>query len=419
MRDTSLGPLASGATVVVIGGGPAGVAAAIALRRGARESGRSLRVVLVEGKRFADEQHYNQCVGVLSPPVVSLVEQGLEVPFPRHLTQKTVCEYVLHTARRSIVLGGEAEPSLVLRRVQFDGYMLEAARERGVEVVNARATDVELGADRAEVFTESGSLEAAVVVGAFGVDEGTAALFARTTGYRPPATISSVVTKLHPGEELLARFGERIHAFLPAPLPIEFGAITPKGNHLTINIAGARVGSALMEAFLGVPEVRKTLLGYDGSAELDERGSRCYKGRFPCGLARRYTGDRFLMIGDAAGLVRAFKGKGVTSAVQTGIRAARVLLDQGIGADALGAFHLANQDIESDIPFGRAMRRVTLVASRLGLMDRVLPAAEQDPKLRQALFEAVSAQRPYREVARKVLSPRALLAVLAAMLRRY
>ena len=33
-------------------------------------------------------------------------------------------------------------------------------------------------------------------------------------------------------------FGNRIHAFLPTSPRIEFGAITPKGNHLTINIAG-------------------------------------------------------------------------------------------------------------------------------------------------------------------------------------
>lgn len=417
MRRADLGPLASGSVVVVIGGGPAGVAAAIALQRGASQLGRSIRVVLVEGKRFAGELHHNQCVGVLSPPVVSLVESELGVPFPGHLTQRTVGEYVLHTARRSIRLAGTGEPSLVLRRVQFDGYMLDAARERGVEVVTARATDIEVGADHVMVYTESGPLEAAVVVGAFGVDEGTAALFRRATHYRPPPTISSVVTKLHPGEEVFDRFGGRIHAFLPGSSPIEFGAITPKGNHLTINIAGARVGAGEMDRFLALPEVRRTLAGWDGTTRFDERDLRCFKGRFPSGLARGHTGDRFVMIGDAAGLVRAFKGKGVTSAIQTGIRAAHVLLEQGIGAQALAAFRLANRDIEGDIPFGRAMRRVTMWAARLGVMDLVLPAAEREAGLREALFDAVSAHRPYRDVAREVLAPRSLLAILAAAAR--
>ncbi len=413
--SNDLGPLGDGATVAVIGGGPAGAATAIALKRRARERARNVRVIVVEGKQFAGGQHYNQCVGVLSPPIATLVEQELGVPFPRHLTQRAVREYVLHAGNRSILLDGHVEPSLVVRRVQFDAYMLDAARQRGVEVVSARATDLEIGEHRVIVYTDSNAIEASVVVGAFGVDEGSGAFFRRTTGYRPPPTIGSIVTKCHPGESVMASLGDRIHAFLPRSLPIEFGALTPKGNHVALNIAGARVNAELMDAFRCLPEVRQALAGWDGATCLGEGDLRCFKGRFPCGLAHGFTGHRFLMVGDAAGLVRAFKGKGVTSAVQTGIRAAQVLLDAGIGDEALRAFHAANNDIVSDIPFGRVMRRVTVGASRLGLMGRVLLAAQRDTRLREALFDAVSAQRPYREVVRKLLSPSLPRALLAGL----
>ncbi len=417
MTSAGLGPLGSGSTVAVIGGGPAGAATAIALKRLARERALEVRVVVVEGKRFAGGEHYNQCVGVLSPPIASLVDHELCVPFPRHLAQRSIDAYVLHSAHRSILLGGHAEPSLVVRRVQFDAYMLDAARERGVEVRSARATDLEVGERRVVVYTESGPIDADVVVGAFGVDEGTGALFRRATGYRPPPTISSVVTKCHPGEKVLASLGNRIHAFLPKTLPIEFGALTPKGNHVTLNIAGARVNAELMDAFRSLPEVEQALQGWDGTC-LGEGDLRCFKGRFPCGLARGFTGDRFLMVGDASGLVRAFKGKGVTSAVQTGIRAARVILEEGIGVEALRAFHVANRDIVSDIPFGRAMRQVTVLASRLGLMDVALRAAEGGPRLRDALFDAVSGERPYREIVAKLISPSSLRALAAGLGRR-
>src|SRR5450756_2990749 len=100
----------------------------------------------------------------------------------------------------------------------------------------------------------------------------------------------------------------------------------------------------------------------------------------------RYYGDRYVMVGDAAGLVRAFKGKGVTSAIQTGIRAAQVILRNGISTDAFRAYHTANQDILEDLPYGRFMRILTIAASRFGLMDFALVAAETDPSLRQALF---------------------------------
>jgi flavin-dependent dehydrogenase len=94
--------------------------------------------------------------------------------------------------------------------------------------------------------------------------------------------------------------------------------------------------------------------------------------------------------GDAAGLVRAFKGKGVTSAIQTGLRAARVILGAGVSERALGDYLEANRDIIADLPYGQAMRGLTILAARLGTMGLVLDAAEADPGLRRALFDSAS-----------------------------
>jgi flavin-dependent dehydrogenase len=369
----------------------------------------------VEGKQFAGEQHHNQCVGVLSPPIAELLQGELGVPFPRHLVRGAITGYVLHTPRRQIILDGEAEPSMALRRIQFDAYMLDAVRERGIEILRARVTGLEFHADRVVVYNESAPLEADVVVGAFGLDEGTAVIFERAVGYRPPPALSSVVTKYHPGETGMTEFGGRIHAFLPAALRIEFGAVTPKGNHLTINIAGAAVDASLMDAFLAFPEVRRTLPCLENAGRFNAIDLQYFKGHFPCGLARNFSGDRFVMVGDAAGLVRAFKGKGVTSAILTGIRAAGIILHHGISAAAFRAYHAANCDITRDLPYGQVMRRLTILAARFHLLDPVLRAAEVDAGLRRALFDAVSAHRPYYEVIHESLSPASIRAMAAAL----
>lgn len=94
---SDLGPLPDGGRVVIIGGGPGGAATAIALRLGARAAGKTLHVVLVEGKQFAGKQHHNQCAGVLSPPVGELLERQLQVPFPHSLSRNVITGYVLHT----------------------------------------------------------------------------------------------------------------------------------------------------------------------------------------------------------------------------------------------------------------------------------------------------------------------------------
>ena len=75
MNVSKLGPLQNGGHVVVVGGGPGGAACAIALRRLARSLGREIQVTVYEGKTFAGERHYNQCVGVVSPPIRQILER--------------------------------------------------------------------------------------------------------------------------------------------------------------------------------------------------------------------------------------------------------------------------------------------------------------------------------------------------------
>lgn len=417
LRHLSLGPLQDGARVIILGGGPAGVACGLRLRRRAEALGRRLTVTIIEGKDFTSESHYNQCIGVLSPPLPALLEEDLGIDFPYHLTRGEIREYVIHASRHQLRLPDEASPSIALRRVQFDSYMMEQARQRCVAIVPAQAMDLELHAQAVLVYTDSQPVEGDVVVGAFGLDEGTATLFARHTSYRQPEALSSVVTKYHPGDHAMAAFGPRIHAFLPAEAPIEFAAVTPKGNHLAINIAGRDVDAVRMRAFLKEGTVRAVLPNLDQAGQSDPHDLRFYKGRFPISQAKGYYGDRYVMVGDSAGLVRAFKGKGVTSAVQTGIRAADAMFDVGISRQAFEAgYHKANLDILRDLPYGHAMRLAVIVMARTGMMDAVIRAADQEPRLRRALLGAVSGHESYRQVWSDGLAPRSLAAVVRRLI---
>ncbi|MDE3088810.1 MAG: NAD(P)/FAD-dependent oxidoreductase [Chloroflexota bacterium] len=400
----SLGPLDNGARIVIIGGGPGGVGTALALRQLARQMGREIQITLFEGKVFAGEQHFNQCVGVLSPPIDTILVDLLGVPFPRHLVQREITGYLLHSDDRAILLESGDPPAYSVRRVQFDDYMLEQARACGIRVITSRVTDLEFHADRVIVYSESGNSEADVVVGAFGSDDGTAVVFQRATDYRAPRFLSSIVTKIHPRPEFMDAFGNHIHAFLPSTRGIEFGAVTPKGNHLTMNIAGARVDAAMMDRFLRSPAVQSVLPCLDdGQGEND---LAFFKGRFPASQARAFSGDRYVIVGDAAGMVRPFKGKGVNSAMLTGWWAAQTMMNAGISARAFREYHQACYDITRDLPYGKAMRAVALSISRWHLLDTVIALAEQDARLRHALFGAVSAHQTYREIVQSMLDAR-------------
>jgi len=413
MNDSSLGPLQDGGRVVIVGGGPGGASCAIALCRLAQRLDREIRVTVYEGKTFAGERHYNQCVGVFSPPIRQILEDDLGIPFPWHLVQRRISGYVLHGERRSLTLTDPSdEPSYALRRVTFDAFLLEQARATGAQIVHSRVTDVEIDDDEVIIYSESDHCRADVIVGAFGLDTGTAAALARATPYQPPRFLDSIVTKIHPPEDypeiMPASAGQTpsgyIHAFLPATPHIEFGAISPKGNHLTVNIAGAQVTAAWMDYFLRGPA--RNLLPFAGcERSCNPKDFRYYKGRFPTSVAKGFYGDRYITIGDAAGLVRAFKGKGINSACLTGLWAARAIVTAGISARAFEHSYVRDcQEILRDIPYGRFVRHLVINASRLRQVDRVLALAEDHPALRQALFDAVSGDRPYRTIIRQLLS---------------
>lgn len=405
----ALGPLGSGQTVGIIGGGPAGVGCALALKKNASDRGINLHVVIYEGKDFDTQPHYNQCVGVLSPPIVQILQKELGIPFPYHLVQRIITGYVLHSDDQELALPGDEEPSVAVRRVTFDAYMLDMAKKHGVEIVKSRVTDLEFGENSVMIYSETDNRRVDVVVGAFGLDAGTAAIFEKTTPYRQPRYLDSIVTKIHPGEEIVARFENNIHAFLPRLREIEFGAVTPKKNHLTINVAGANVTAQSLKKFLDMHVVRQVL----PAAELwNPRGLSYFKGRFPIAVARIFYGDRYVIIGDAAGLLRPFKGKGVNTAILTGMRAARTMFDEGISRKAFATFTAKCKDITNDLPYGKFVRFAALKISNWGLLNPFLDVARGNEKLRRALFNSVSAHQTYRSIMGEFRSIRLLIKIL-------
>ncbi len=391
----TLGPIHSQSVVVIIGGGPAGSACALKLQQLAEKNQIHPRIILYEGKRFEKKSYYNQCIGVLSPPLQEILEKDLNIPFPWNLVLRTINGYEVHSEKKSLRLSGAHDPSYASRRVEFDNYLFQWAQRRGIETFATRATDLELHPDGVMVFSESNNIKADVVVGAFGLDDGMAKAFERITPYRQPHFLSTIVTKVHPQEDCMKRFSDTIFAFLPTSLPhVEFGAVTPKGNHLSVNIAGSNVDAAMMDRFLRLPVVQRAMpCNLDGSLE----DLYYFKGKFPNLPAKAFFGDRYVMVGDASGLIRPFKGKGINAAVITGIKAAEAMVQEGI-SKASFCHYLENcHELTRDILPGKIMRYLTKTASRLGLLDSALEVAKRDLPMQKAIFNVVSAHETYQK----------------------
>lgn len=415
-EKSELGPLRDGQTVVIIGGGPAGSSCAIRLKNLAKKQGINLDVIIFELKDFEGGLEHNECAGVLSQPIEHIIEDGLGIPFPWHLVKREVPGYYLHTNGHVVKLEGGGEISYALRRIQFDAYLLQKAKEAGVTVIQSKVTDVEIGKQKITVYSETKHVLADVVVGAFGLEEGTNRVFESETPYRSPKFLLTILTKFHPmgkSHDLEATDGY-IHAFLPSQKEIEFGAITPKADHYTINIAGAKISSRSMDEFLRLPDVLKVLPeNFKGSLDhLDY-----HRGCFPIKPAKHFFGNRYVVIGDAAGLIRPFKGKGVNAACLMGIKAAETMMDVGISKKAFQTYMDSFHEVAKDLPYAKAVRRFVIWGASYGFLAPIIQVAKDHPACKRALFDSVSGKKPYREILLGTINPRLLLRILLTFIQ--
>ncbi len=401
LANKGLGPLEDGQTAVVIGGGPGGTSCAIILSRLAKKRNIKLDIVLYEGKDFGKDEQFNPCVGVLSPPIEEILEEKLEVPFPHELIQEKIPAYYLHSDEDDIKLEGDGEVSCAVHRMLFDNYLIQCAKDAGVKVIHGRVTNLDIGPSGVMVYSEMDNRRADVVVGAFGLDGGACKIFETATRYRAGGYMSTILTKFYPEKDEMEKFGNCIHAFLPSLKGIEFGAITPKVDHLDINIAGSKINWRWMDDFLLMPQVTRVLPSNFAMQRHELFYSRW---QFPTSPAKNLFGDRYVTVGDAAGIIRAFKGKGVNTACMTGIRAAEIMMDVGISKEAFKDYYSSFSRITSDLPYGKIIRVLAGFSAHYGLFTPMIQLAKEDKKFRTAYFNSVAGSKMFKEIIVETIS---------------
>src|SRR3990167_7702650 len=404
--------LQSGSTVGIIGGGPGGASCAIKLKKEARKLGKEIRVVLFEGKNF--DTHYNQCLGILSPPILPLIERELDITFPREIIKQEISGYRLYSSGEEVLVFGDdiLGPTYAVRRVNFDKFLLDCVRKEGINVVQSRGTGVEFGntqgRDDVRIYSEGRYLRADMVVGAFGLDEGMLSVFEESTagkhGYiRPIRFLKTIITKFHPEKGFIKKkLGSIIYVLLFPPLipNIEFASIAPKGDHIAANIAGKNITSEDMDSLLDLPEVRRLLPGFK------REDLHYYSGKFPTCPAKNPYGDRYVMVGDATGWIRPFKGKGINTAIFTGLKAAETIIHYGISKRALENYTSNCKELADDFIYGLVVRYMTKLACRTGLFKVLMLMAQIDPQMYDAFYNAVSGQDSYKNIIRSTMSKR-------------
>jgi flavin-dependent dehydrogenase len=150
-----------GADIAVVGGGPAGITAALALAAAA--PARADRIVVLEKETYPRDKICAGAVGDRGWRILEALDAAPTVPWVR------VGGIQLDTRQASM----RSQPGpigRVVRRRAFDAALAERAIDRGIRVVQGcpvRSISVE--ADGATVATPQGDLRVKAVVGADGV----------------------------------------------------------------------------------------------------------------------------------------------------------------------------------------------------------------------------------------------------------
>lgn len=421
--------LRDGATVGVIGAGPAGTFFALHFLSLLGRTGRTARVVLIDRKTFSRSgpSGCNMCAGAIGPAMADKI-RNFSLPFEGRVIRGTADGYeihgrdvsvtVRHPERREIYTvfrgGGPVRSSEAT--MSFDQYLLDAATSRGAEYLNERVEGIEKMSGGYRLSFQGGTKrEFDFLVGAFGVNTGLSEKL--PFGYRPPKTWHTVQAEIRAGADFIEqRLRNRIHIIPAWSKRIRFLAITPKGDFLTLTGIGEHVKIADLEAERSRNRALASLLP-PGEIVL----CHCHP-RVPIGFARSPYSDRMAIIGDA------FISRHLKNGIESSHDTARILAEAITGA---GISEVALRDhfyrpclrlFRYDNVWGRLLFGVYESVLRKGrLSDAYLRSVSRESSegigtQARILWAVFAGDSPYREIAREAFVPHSLWRLLRNLL---
>jgi flavin-dependent dehydrogenase len=325
--------------VVIVGGGPAGSATGLALAQ--LDPALARRTLLLDRAAFPRDK---TCAGGLIPHTLGILrELGLSLAVPSVRVDRAVID----VAGERIDIDSPA-CCWVIRRREFDAMLLDAARDRGIEVQEGvKLLDARRDGDAIRLETSAGPVRARAVVGA----DGSGSLVRRTLiadddGWVARAAMCDVPIA---AEAAPARFEFDFRPVLDglAGYAWSFPCLIGGRPHWNVGVyslarrgEGGRIGRLLDERAAAPDAPRKAhpIRLYRPGAAISAPGA--------------------LLVGDAAG-VDPLLGEGISFALQFGQLAAASLSRGFAGGDL--RFRSYRHEVERSA-MGRKLRRLGFAA---------------------------------------------------------
>jgi len=418
--------LEDGSYVAVVSGGPAGSYFTYFLLDMANMMGLDIEVDVYEPRNFnkAGPGGCNHCGGIISESLVQLLAtEGINLP--PDVVQRAIGSYVMHMDVGSVRIetpkdemrigavhrGAGPKGDTDGKWQSFDGFLQNLTIEKGANIINERVTEIEWRLDRPTVKTRKGTPKVYdLLVVATGVNSAAQRLFKDLElEYQTPKITKTIIREYKLGEEMIQKYlGSSMHVFLLDMPGLEFAAMVPKGDYVTICMLGEDIDKDAFEIFLAAPEVRRVM---PSGWELKYYACQCLP-RMNVGAAVHPYGDRFVVIGDS-GVTRLYKD-GIGGAYRTAKAAASTVIFHGIAdEDFESHFMPACDTLNKDNGIGRFIFGVTHIIQRVRFARRAVLRMTEDEQYKKGqtrrmsmiLWDMFTGSAPYRDIFMRTLNP--------------
>jgi geranylgeranyl reductase family protein len=364
--------------VAILGGGPAGAFAATEL------SAAGLHTVVLDEKLAWEKP----CGGGLTFKAYN------QYPFLMHndAPEKLITKTVLAAPGAGEVALKLNEPLLIYSRFDLNRLLLERAERAGAQIEKTRVLAIERRSSGWRLKTKSGPLDADFCVVATGArnalrDVGTQLTTSDTMsalGYYVP------VEKDH----IDIQFLPKLHGYI---------WVFPRCGHLSVGICGK-----------GEPAqaLRLRLERYMAEKGISAKGASFYSHLLPsletkAWKKNRVSGDGWMAVGDAAGLVDPITGEGLYYAMRSADLASKALLSESADmAEKPHAYRrLLRKDFSADLEFSsRLARQVFLGRFLLGSVPaRMIQFTRRSPRFSALMQDLFAGTQSYLGLKNRLL----------------
>jgi hypothetical protein len=239
--------------------------------------------------------------------------------------------------------------------------------------------------------------------------------------YELPSTTKTHIREFYMGEQAITEtLGASMHVFLLDIPRLEFAAIIPKGDYVSLCLLGEEIDKELVNDFLEAPEVQKC---FPPDWDFEKFSCQCSPRINTKGAIRPYA-DRIVFVGDI-GVTRLYKD-GIGAAYRTAKAAASTVVFQGVSAADFEQHYMPIcKKIETDNSIGKLMFVVTQqIQSRRFARRAVLHMTEDEQikagehrQMSTVLWDMFTGSAPYREIFIRTLKPSFWLRLISELTR--